>query len=141
MLGAATANVLQARKEIRRYPLFALLAWSMAAGAAIDAAIAYVMTGPPVFDPRLSYWTGVLYLALFASVLTFSLYYPVVRRIGPAKAAYSSVIVPIIAMGFSTWLEDYRWTALNIAGAVLALGGMAGALSRSRSSVPAPDAA
>jgi len=141
MIGAATANVLQARKEIRRYPLFALLAWSMAAGAAIDAAIAYVMTGPPVFDPRLSYWTGVLYLALFASVLTFSLYYPVVRRIGPAKAAYSSVIVPIIAMGFSTWLEDYRWTALNIAGAVLALGGMAGALSRSRSSVPAPDAA
>jgi drug/metabolite transporter (DMT)-like permease len=141
MIGAATANVLQARKEIRRYPLFALLAWSMAAGAAIDAAIAYVMTGPPVFDPRLSYWTGVLYLALFASVLTFSLYYPVVRRIGPAKAAYSSVIVPIIAMGFSTWLEDYRWTALNIAGAVLALGGMAGALNRSRSSVPAPDAA
>ena len=62
-------------------------------------------------------------------MLTFSLYYPVVRKIGPAKAAYSSVIVPIIAMGFSTWLEDYRWTALAIAGAVLALGGMAGAMS------------
>ena len=54
-----------------------------------------------------------LYLALLASVLTFSLYYPVVRRIGPAKAAYSSVIVPIIAMGFSTWLEDYRWTVAD----------------------------
>ena len=63
------------------------------------------------------------------------------RRIGPGKTAYSSVIVPIIAMGFSTWLEDYRWTGLTIAGALLALGGMAAALSRSRSSVPAPDAA
>jgi drug/metabolite transporter (DMT)-like permease len=51
------------------------------------------------------------------------------------------VIVPIIAMGFSTWLENYRWTALTVAGAVLALGGMVGALSRSRSSVAAPDAA
>jgi drug/metabolite transporter (DMT)-like permease len=94
-----------------------------------------------VFDTRLTYWAGLLYLALPASVLTFSLYYPVVRKIGPAKAAYSSVVVPIIAMGFSTWLEHYRWTPLTITGALLALGGMAGAMSRSKSSVPAPDAA
>ena len=141
MLGAAVANVTQARPEIRCFPLFALVAWSMAAGAVIDAAIAWAMTGPPVFDPRPAYWLGVLYLSLFASVLTFSLYYPVVRKIGPAKASYSSVIVPIIAMGFSTWLEDYRWTGLTITGALLALGGMAAALRRDRSGVAAPDAA
>jgi len=141
MLGASTANVAQARPEIRRHPLFGLLFWSMAAGAAIDGAIALLMTGPPAFDPRPAYWAGLIYLALAASVLTFSLYYPVVRRIGPAKAAYSSVLVPIIAMGFSTWLENYRWTVLTVAGAALALGGMAAALSRSRSSVAAPDAA
>ena len=141
MLGAAIANVMQARPEIRRFPLFALLAWSMGTGALIDALIAWAMTGPPAFDPRPAYWLGVLYLALFASVLTFSLYYPVVRKIGPAKASYSSVIVPIIAMGFSTWLEDYRWTALTITGALLALGGMAFALRRDRSGIAAPDAA
>jgi drug/metabolite transporter (DMT)-like permease len=121
--------------------LFALLAWSMAAGAVIDGSLAFLFTGPPTLDPRPGYWLGLAYLAIAASVLTFSLYYPVVRRIGPAKAAYSSVLVPIIALGFSTWLEDYRWTPLTIAGAALALGGMLGALSRSRSSVPAPDAA
>jgi drug/metabolite transporter (DMT)-like permease len=141
MLGAAIANVAQARPEFRRYPLFALLAWSMAAGALIDGTIAFATTGAPSFDPRPSYWLGVLYLALFASVLTFSLYYPVVRKIGPAKAAYSSVLVPIIAMGFSTALEGYRWTPTTIAGALLALGGMAAALGRDRSGVAAPDAA
>jgi drug/metabolite transporter (DMT)-like permease len=141
MLGAAIANVVQARPEIRRFPLFALLAWSMAAGALIDGLIALSMTGLPVFDPRPAYWLGVLYLALFASVLTFSLYYPVVRKIGPAKAAYSSVLVPIIAMGFSTALENYRWTGLTIGGALLALGGMAAAMRKDRSGVPAPDAA
>lgn len=141
MLGASTANVMQARPEIRRFPLLALLAWSMAAGAVIDGIIAFVTAGPPVFDDRPIYWAGLLYLALAASVLTFALYYPVIRKIGPGKTAYSSVIVPIIAMGLSTWLEGYRWTPLSIAGAILALGGMAGALSRGRPAVAAPDAA
>ena len=113
----------------------------MAAGAVIDGLIAFAMTGAPSFDPRPSYWIGVLYLALAASVLTFSLYYPVVRKIGPAKASYSSVLVPIIAMGFSTALEGYRWTPTTIAGALLALGGMAAALGRDRSGIAAPDAA
>lgn len=141
MLGASTANVAQARPEIRRFPLLSLLAWSMAAGAIIDAIVALALAGAPTFDVHPTYVAGLLYLALAASVLTFSLYYPVVRKIGPGKAAYSSVIVPIIAMGFSTWLEDYRWTALNVSGALLALGGMAAALSRSKSSITPPDAA
>jgi drug/metabolite transporter (DMT)-like permease len=141
MLGASIANVTQARPEIRRYPLFAMLAWSMAAGALIDGLIAFVMAGPPVFTAAPAYWLGVLYLSLIGSVLTFSLYYPVVRTIGPAKAAYSSVLVPIIAMGFSTWLENYQWTPTAILGALLALGGMGGALNRSRITVASPDAA
>jgi drug/metabolite transporter (DMT)-like permease len=141
MVSASAANVFQARPEVRRFPLLALIAWSMAAGALIDAIVAAVLCGPPVFDSRPVYWAGLLYLSLAASVLTFSLYYPVVRKIGPAKAAYSSVIVPIIAMGFSTWLENYRWTPVAIAGAVLALGGMAGALSRGRAKIAPPDAA
>jgi drug/metabolite transporter (DMT)-like permease len=141
MLGASAANVYQALDRVKRFPLFALLTWAMLLGALMDGAIALVFTGPPVFEWRLGYWLGLLYLALFASALAFSLYLPVVRKIGPGKAAYSSVLVPIIAMGFSTWLEDYRWTPLAAAGAILALGGMVGALSRNRSVVPAPDAA
>jgi drug/metabolite transporter (DMT)-like permease len=141
MLGASAANVFQARPEVRRFPLFSLLAWSMAWGALIDMLIAVFLHGRPVIDPRPSYWAGLLYLALAASVMTFSLYYPVVRKIGPAKAAYASVIVPIIAMGLSTAFEGYRWTPTTIAGAFLALGGMVGALSRNRSVVSAPDAA
>lgn len=141
MLGASAANVFQAREEVQRYPLFTILTWAMALGGLMDGLIAIVFAGPPVIETRTGYWLGLVYLAVFASALAFSLYLPVVRKIGPGKAAYSSAIVPIIAMGFSTWIEDYRWTALTVAGAVLALGGMVGALSRSRPVVPAPDAA
>ena len=74
-------------------------------------------------------------------MLAFSLYFPVVRKIGPGRAAYSSVLVPIIAMGLSTLFEDYRWSLLAAAGGLLALGGMLVALSGSRGSkIAAPDA-
>ena len=143
LLGASSANVYQAGEEARRHPLLALLAWSMAIGALIDICLAFAVAGPPVFEARLGYWAGVIYLALFGSVLCFALYFPVVRKIGPGKAAYSSVLVPIIAMSLSTVFEDYRWSALAIAGAVLSLGGMLLALARRRrpTLVTAPDAA
>lgn len=141
MLGASVANVFQARGEVRRYPLFSVLAWAMALGALMDGLVAFTVAGPPTLDLRPAYWAGLVYLAVFASALAFSLYLPVVRKIGPGKAAYSSALVPIIAMGFSTWLEDYRWTSLNLAGGVLAIGGMMLALRPSRTVVQAPDAA
>ncbi len=141
LMAASFTNVYQAREHLRRHHLASLLAWSMAVGAAIDIVVAWSMTGPPVFSSRPGYWFGVLYLSVFASALTFSLYFPVVRKIGPGKAAYSSVLVPIIAMTFSTALEDYRWNQMAIAGAVLTLAGMLVAMSRSRSVVQSPDAA
>ena len=141
MLGASAANVFQALERVKRFPLLTLLTWAMVFGALFDGLIAFAVAGPPTIETRPGYWVGVVYLAVFASALAFSLYLPVVRKIGPGKAAYSSVMVPIIAMGFSTWLEDYRWTAQAIAGALLALGGMVIALSRTRTTVQSPDAA
>lgn len=141
MLGASFANVYQARDHLRELPLAAMLAWSMAAGALMDAAIAIVLAGAPQIDWSAGYLAGLFYLALAASSLAFLLYYPVVRAVGPAKAAYSSMMVPIIAMAFSTAFEGYDWTATSIVGAALALGGMGIAIRRNRSRIPAPDAA
>jgi drug/metabolite transporter (DMT)-like permease len=142
LLGASAANVYQAGEQARRHPLLTLLAWSMAIGAVIDAALAFAVAGPPTIEMRIGYWAGVIYLALFGSVLCFALYFPVVRKIGPGKAAYSSVMVPIIAMSLSTAFEGYRWSPLAIAGAVLSLGGMLLALAGRRrpTLVTAPDA-
>ncbi len=131
VLGASAANVLQASTRAGRIPVAVLLAWSMLAGAAINAALAWGMSGPPAFEARIGYIAGLLYLGLAASALAFTLYYRILRTIGPARAAYSSVLVPIIAMGLSTVFEAYRWTTLAAAGGVLVLGGLIVAL-RSR---------
>ena len=105
----------------------------MAAGALVDEVIAVAMTGPPVLDTSAVYWVGLLYLALVGVRADTSA--STIRSSAgsvPRRPHIRASIVPIIAMGFSTWLEDYRWTPLAVAGALLALGGMAGALSGRR---------
>ena len=119
VLAASIANVLQATPTAKRYPMMATLAVAMLIGAGIDGAVAWILTGPPVVEMRAGYWAGILYLGLAGSALAFPLYYRVLRVIGPAKAAYSSVIVPVIAMLLSTLFEGYRWSPLAAAGAGL----------------------
>jgi len=52
--------------------------------------------------------------------------------LGPGRAAYNSVLVPIVAMLLSTAFEGYRWSLLALTGAVVAFAGLIIAL-RSRS--------
>ena len=132
VLSASVANVMQATKAAARYPMTPMLAAAMLIGAGIDAAFAWVTTGPPVFDGRVSYVAGVLYLGVFASAVAFTLYFRLIRTIGPAKAAYNGVVVPVVAMLLSTLFEGYRWTPLAAAGGVLACVGLVVAFSARR---------
>ena len=132
VLAASAANVLQATDTAKRYPMAAVLAVAMLLGAGLDALFALATVGPPSFDPRLGYVAGMLWLGLAASAIAFPLYFAVLRVIGPAKAAYSSVIVPVIAMSLSTLFEGYRWTPLAAGGAGLAGVGLAIALTARR---------
>ncbi len=119
VLAASCSNVMQATNMARAYPMAPMLATGMLIGAGIDAGFAWSLTGPPVFEWRWGYVAGILYLGVFASAIAFTLYFTVLRVIGPAKAAYSSVIVPVIAMLLSTLFEGYRWSPLAGAGAAL----------------------
>jgi len=132
VLSASIANVLQATETARRYPMAAMLGIAMLLGAGVDAAIAFSLNGPPVIEWRAGYLIGILYLGLIASAVAFTLYFGILRVIGPAKAAYSSVIVPVIALLLSTLFEGYRWSGLAIAGSLLALSGLVIALRARR---------
>jgi drug/metabolite transporter (DMT)-like permease len=133
VLSASIANILQASRRLAAWPLASLLAWGMVYGVIANALLAWSVAGPPVVEARPVYWLGLVYLGLFASALAFPLYFAVMRAVGPGKAAYSSVLVPILAMVLSTLFEGYRWSTLAVAGGVLALAGLLIAL-RSRAS-------
>lgn len=121
---ASISNVLQVTPRIARFPTVTILAWSMLCGAIINAAIAFVVAGPPVIDPRPAYLGGVFYLGIVGTVLTFPFYFRLIRDIGPGKAAYTGVLIPVIAMLISTAFEGYEWSLLAFSGAALAMIGL-----------------
>jgi drug/metabolite transporter (DMT)-like permease len=126
---ASVANILQNTTLGRAQPVVPLVAWAMAAGALADGVTAYALHGAPVLphDPR--FWGGVAYLALVGSVAAFPIYFALIRNIGAGRAAYTNVIVPVIAMTLSTLFENYRWSLLAAAGSLVAMAGLAIAMS------------
>ncbi|HEX8381063.1 MAG TPA: DMT family transporter [Allosphingosinicella sp.] len=139
VLSASAANILQSSRGLARWPLASLIAWGMVYGVAANALYALAVAGAPVIETRPAYWIGLVYLGLFASALAFPLYFAVMRSVGPGKAAYSSVLVPILAMGFSTLFEGYRWSTLAVAGGLIAMAGLVIALrSRPAATDPPP---
>ena len=132
LLCASAANIMQGTARGKALPMASTLAWGMAWGTGLDAIGAWVQAGPPVIDPSPVYLGGVLYLGIFASAIAFTCYFNVIRAVGPARAAYSGVLVPIIAMTISTLFEGYRWTPLAVAGGVTTMAGLLIALSARR---------
>ncbi|NCU12893.1 MAG: DMT family transporter [Sphingomonadaceae bacterium] len=129
ILSASSANVMQATETARRQSVVVLIAWAMVFGTLADALFAWLVAGPPVIDTSARQLAGLAYLAIIGSVVTFPLYFALIRDWGPGKAAYNSVAVPVVAMALSTLFEGYRWSALAIGGAVLAMIGLLIALS------------
>lgn len=124
LLSASTANIMQGLPIARRLPMIAVLAWAMLLGSAMDAIWAWALHGPPIIDPRPGYLLGIAYLAIAGSVVTFPLYFRLIQRMGAGPAAYTSVLIPVIAMLISTLAEGYAWSATAAIGAVLAVAGM-----------------
>ena len=128
ILSASIANVIQANETGKALPLISLLAWSMLYGTVIDIALAWALAGPPVLPTSFAFWGGTAWLALAGSVVTFPLYYGIVRSIGAGRAAYNGVLVVVIAMLISTFVEGYDWSLLAATGAALGILGMVIAL-------------
>lgn len=132
IISASIANVMQAGERLKSYPLITVLAWAMLWGAVINIILSWVLVGPPTYETRVTYWAGIVYLGVIGSVVTFPLYFAIIREIGPGRAAYSSVLVPIVAMVLSTMFEGFVWTILPAAGAVVAMLGLIVALRAKR---------
>ena len=84
-------------------------AFAMLYGTSILFAFTLFMGRPLTIDLSLPYMGALIYLAIPGSVIGFTAYLSLVGRIGPEKAAYSTVLFPVIALLFSSFFEGYQW--------------------------------
>ena len=118
-LGNMTA-VINTRREL---PVIAVNAHAMTWSALLSFVIAMLLGRDLVFSLEKGYLLSLAYLAVFGSAIAFGFYLALIRRIGAARAAYSSVLFPVVALAISTIVEGYQWTGIAAAGIMLTLVG------------------
>ena len=121
--GFSLGNMLSMRHQRRGLETLTTNSWARLYGTLGMGAIALVRGDD--FTPQwtLSYMGALLYLALFGSVIAFGAYFTLVGRIGAGKAAYSTLLFPLVALTISTFYEGYVWHSNAVIGLALILVG------------------
>jgi drug/metabolite transporter (DMT)-like permease len=123
-------NVVSGKAQATGLPVIQSTAYAMAYGALLLAPVAFVAGDGYTFDPSFAYTSSLLYLVIFGSVIGFSTYLTLLGRIGGERAAYATVLFPIVALLLSTFFEDFHWTLRDVLGVLLILVGNAVVLTR-----------
>ncbi|WP_313465498.1 DMT family transporter [Pseudomonas nitroreducens] len=98
-------------------------AWGMLYGSLILLGICLVQGVPLTFDSSPQYVWSLLYLAIPGSVIGFTAYLTLVGRMGPERAAYCTVLFPVVALNVSAFAEGYQWSLPALAGLGLVMAG------------------
>lgn len=124
-------NMVSTLVQRRGVPLVSASAWGMTYGTLVLFALSLVRGQAFIIEPTAVYVGSVVYLAIGASVVAFACYLTLLRRIGAARAGYSTVLFPVVALAVSTVFEGYAWTPAALVGVALALAGNVLVLTRS----------
>ncbi|HUG65563.1 MAG TPA: DMT family transporter [Gaiellaceae bacterium] len=103
----------------------------MSAGA-LTLFAAALLAGETIASPAgAATWSAVVYVVTFGSVAVFLLYVFVLREWEASRAAYSFVLIPVVTVALSAWLDDEPiGAALVVGGLLLLFGVYIGALRR-----------
>ena len=120
---ASLGNIISAHNQKSGIEVISGNAFGMLYGTVLMMLYALTSSVQFNFDPSFGYVSSLMYLSLFGSALAFTLYLTLVGQIGPEKAAYATVLFPIVALTLSTLFENYRWSHLAGIGVLLVLVG------------------
>ena len=96
----------------------------MAFGAAILVVLALLFGDAIALPERGATWLALAYLVVLGSGLVFVLYLVVVRLWSASRAAYSFVLIPLVTIVLSAWIDDEPIGAGLVLGGLLVLTGV-----------------
>ena len=116
---ASTGQIVATANLSRKLPVLQTNAWGMTYGALYTAFGALTIGEFPSFDFNTKYIGSLLYLSIVGTVIAFDLYMRLVRNIGPSKAGYAFVLIPVVALTVSSVFEDFSWSIETLIGIAL----------------------
>jgi drug/metabolite transporter (DMT)-like permease len=126
VLGGAVCFA-QALVLVRRYPRVhpvTMNAVGMTAGAAVLLAASLVVGESRTLPERAETWAALGYLAVIGSVVVFLLLLVVLRYWTASRASYGFVLIPMVTVLLSAWLDYEPISSSLLLGGLLILTGV-----------------
>jgi drug/metabolite transporter (DMT)-like permease len=120
---SALGSLVAHRNHESRLPLWQSMAYGMLYGSLFSFAVALATGRHLGFEATAGYVLSLLYLAVLGSIVAFAAYLTLLSRIGPARAGYIGVMVPIVALVLSAAFEGFHWQALTLVGIAICVAG------------------
>ena len=92
-----------------KFPLMETLAYAMLYGSFITLLITKLRGTELVFEYSFNYIASLAYLVIFGSIFAFIFYLKLLEKIGPGRAGYVGVTMPVLALLISTIFENLIW--------------------------------
>jgi drug/metabolite transporter (DMT)-like permease len=122
---ASAGNLFAMRNYRAGLPVIQCNALGMFYGTLAVGLLALIMRHSFNFDESPKYVMSLIYLSIFGTVIAFSAYMTLMKRIGAGPASYVAVLVPVVALLLSTFFEDFTWHVSTLIGVALCLAGNA----------------
>jgi drug/metabolite transporter (DMT)-like permease len=116
---ASFGNITSAHNQKNKLPVVQTNAFGMLYGSLLMFLLALATGKSFNFDFSISYIGSLVYLAIFGSIIAFTSYLTLLGKIGADKAAYVTLVFPIVALILSTLFEGYLWDVYAIIGVIL----------------------
>ncbi|CEP37194.1 MULTISPECIES: DMT family transporter [Halomonadaceae] len=121
--GFSLGNMVSVRHQRRGLKINTTNAFAMLYGGVLMGSIAWSQGASFSLPAEPRYLGALVYLAVIGSVGGFGAYFMLVGRIGAGKAAYATVLFPLVALALSTVFEGYQWHADALIGLAMIVSG------------------
>ncbi len=106
---ASTGNMVHQRNLNNNFPLIETIAYAMLYGSLITLLITQLNNTELLFEFTFSYISSLAYLSIVGSIFAFIFYLRLLAKVGPGRAGYVGVVMPVIALLISTIFENLEW--------------------------------
>ena len=106
---ASTGNMVHQRNLNNNFPPIQTIAYAMLYGSLVTLFVTQIRGAELLFENSVSYITSLLYLSIFGSIFAFVSYLKLLEKVGPGRAGYVGVVMPVLALMISTIFEKLEW--------------------------------